>query len=88
MVLKKDFEIVDMVGEHMVVPLGKEVTSFNGIVALSEASAFLLKSMETGKTEDELVDILINEFNVEPTVARADISEFLNKMIEMGIIEQ
>ena len=87
MVLKKNFEIVDMVGEHMVVPLGKEVTSFNGIVALSEASAFLLKSMETGKTEDELVDILIDEFNVEPTVARADISEFLNKMIEMGIIE-
>ena len=88
MVLKKDFEIVDMVGEHMVVPLGKEVTSFSGIVALSEASAFLLKSMETGKTEDELVDILIDEFNVEPTVARADISEFLNKMIEMGVIEQ
>ena len=88
MVLKKDFEVVDMVGEHMVVPIGEEVSSFNGIVALSEASAFLLKSMETEKTEDELFDILMKEFNVEPTVARADISEFLNKMIEMGIIEQ
>lgn len=88
MVLKGNFDVVDMAGEYIVVPTGKEAVSFKGVVALSEASAFLLKNMKEEKTEDELVELLCSEYDVGSDVARADIKGLLTKLLDMGVIEE
>lgn len=87
MIIRPDFEVVDMAGEYVAVPIGQEAASFNGVVALNEAAAFLLKSMKCHKTKEELVKILMTEYEVDPIVAEKDIDAFLKKMLDMGVIE-
>ena len=47
--INKDFEIVEIANEYMAVPLGNAAASLNGVVALSEASVYLLRQMEQQK---------------------------------------
>ena len=56
MKLKCSFEVIDMGGELIAVPVGDEAASFNGVVALSYAAAFLLKELKKPKSEKELID--------------------------------
>lgn len=85
--LKQGFEIVDVAGEQLAIPLTAELESFNGVVALSEAAVFLLSQLKSPKTEQELTDILIREYNLDRDKAYKDIMDFLKKTVEMGLIE-
>ena len=87
MIIRANVEVVDMAGEYVAVPIGQEAAYFNGVVALNEAAAFLLKSMKCHKTKEELVKILMTEYEVDPIVAEKDIDAFLKKMLDMGVIE-
>ena len=85
---KSCFEIVDVSNEYMAVPVGDKAAEFNGIVVLSEPAAFLLKHMDEHKTEEELVDILIREYEVDPLVASSDVSNIINTFFDIGLIEE
>ena len=39
MIMKAGFELVEVAGEHMAVPVGDNAASFKGVVALSEATS-------------------------------------------------
>ena len=87
MLLSSSFEIVDIVDEHIAVPVGKKAHSFSGVIALTEAACFLLKNMSKPKTKEELLDILIAEFDVDRSIAEKDIDEFIQSSLELGLIE-
>ena len=87
MKLKPGFQIVEVADEFIAVPVGDNASVFRGVVALSEAASFLLKNLESDKDENELVEIMINTYNVDKETATKDVSEFIQQMQEMGIIE-
>ena len=80
------FEITDVAGEYMAIPIGDAAKSFSGIVVLNEATALLLKQMKTTKTEKELVDWLVAEYEVDIDTAQQDIRELLTKLYELGVV--
>lgn len=86
MILNSMFEITEVSGEYMAIPLTTISSKFNGVVALNEASAFLLKYMNTSKTRENLVDLLIANYDVAPEIATRDVDIFVKKMIEVGVI--
>lgn len=88
MVLKRGFELVDIAGEYLIVPVGEEVTSFSGVVALSEDAYFLLKNMSKPKTIKELIVLLTQEYNVDELTAEADINKLIKTLFDMGVIEE
>ena len=85
---KSCFEIVDVSNEYMAVPVGEKTDNFNGIVVLSEPAAFLLKQMDEHKTEEELVDILLHEYEVAPSVAASNIRNIIKTFLDIGLIEE
>ena len=86
MTVNDSYEIVEVSGEYMAIPVGDAATSFNGIVTLSEAAAFLLKCMDTPKTTMELVDYLTTEYDVDKAIAKADVERFVSQLLEIGIL--
>ena len=69
MIKNPEFEITEVSGEFMAIPIGDTAHSFRGIVALNNASAFLLRQMETHKSKPELVNLLCSEFKVDEATA-------------------
>ena len=73
--------------ESIVVPVDEQANKFQGIVALSDAAAFVLRQLEEPKAEEELVELLIGEYSVDRATAEADLRKFLPELRTMGLIE-
>ncbi|MBR2279842.1 MAG: PqqD family protein [Ruminococcus sp.] len=87
MKVKKDFILRKVSDSYIVVPVGEAVVDFSGMVNLNESGAFLFEKLQKGVTEDELVEALLSEYDVEETVARADVKRFISKVKDAGILE-
>ena len=57
--------------------------------SLNETGSFLWKLLEqeTGATEDEMVNELIEAFDVAQDRAKTDVAEFLGQLSEQGLID-
>lgn len=86
--LNTDFELVELADEHLAIPVGEKATSFKGVVTISNSAYFLLSKMNISRSKEELLELLVNEFDVDKAVAQADLDEFLKEMLEMGVIEK
>ncbi len=87
MKVKKDFILRKVSDSYIVVPVGEAVVDFSGMVNLNESGACLFEALQKGATEDELVEALLSEYDVEETVARADVKRFISKVKDAGILE-
>lgn len=89
MKLSSSFEIVDIAGEYLLVPVGDKATTFRGVVALNEASGFLLKHMmNTHKSVKDLADLLLNEYSIDRISATKDVIQLIDKLYRYGVIEK
>jgi len=80
MQIKKGIVLNEVCGEHFLVPMGEENIDFSKLIALNESSLLLWKRMEEGAFEtDDLVKVLLDEYDVDDTTARHDVEEFLNQ---------
>ena len=88
MKLKPGFKVAEVAGDWILVPLGDEMTRFNGTVALNEVAAFLMNQLKSERTEQELVSLLTDEYDVDPETARKDVRLAIEKMREIGVIDE
>lgn len=84
--IKSGFELVSIAGDYMLIPIGDEVDDFNGTLILNEVSAFLLDKLKSDMDRNDLVQLLINEFDVDKTTAQSDVDKMLSELIEMGVV--
>lgn len=87
MKLKSNFEITEIAGEYMAIPTGENIATFNGAVVLNEVSAFLLKHLEEPTEKEELLNLLLDEYDVEKERAEKDLELILKKFMDLGLIE-
>ncbi len=87
MIIKKELITREIAGEVILVPVGKSVLESNGLFALNELGAFLWKQLPTVQTEDELVELVLAEYEVDRETAKSDTAEFMQKLRDMGILE-
>ena len=86
MKLKMEFLLRDIVGETVLVPINESTSSFNGLITVNELGKFIWENIESSKDEDELLQKILDEYEVEKDVAKADLDEFLNILKENNII--
>lgn len=88
MQIKPGFMLREIAGQSVVVPLGSRVVEFNGIMTLSESGALLWKKLETNSSIDELVELLLKEYDIDETTAQEDVGDFVESMRSNSILEQ
>lgn len=72
---------------YILVPLKKRIVDLNSIFALNETGAFVWELLEEGLSEDEIVERIVNEFDVDITQAKNDIRYFLQELMKHGLIK-
>ena len=87
MKIKKDFILRKVADSYVVVPVGKMTLDFNGIINLNETGAFLFELLQKGAERDELVDKMLEEYDVDREKAEADIDVFIQKVRDADVLE-
>jgi hypothetical protein len=88
MKIKEGFLLREIVDSYIVVPVGQRVVEFNGLISLNDSGAFLWKCLSDAKTEQELVDLLLNNYDIDETTAREDIEEFVSSLQDKRLLEE
>ena len=86
MEFKKDFMLREIVGEAVLIPTGETAAQFNGLISVNELGRFIWENYENAKDEDELLQKILDEYEVEKEVAKADLDEFLQTLKDAEII--
>ena len=86
MKIKEGFILREVAGSFIVVAVGEAVKTYNGVITLNETSAFLWNKLIKGATEEELVDALLNEYEVEKEDAGKGVKSFINKLVEAKLV--
>lgn len=87
MKIKKGFVIRKVGGDSVVVPVGEMSKKFHGMINLNETGAFLWQFYTEEHTLDEGVNALLSEYDVEESLARSDVEQFIQTITENGFAE-
>ena len=86
MIKNPNFEIISISDDHMAIPIGKEAIDFHGVISLSEASAFLLGKMTHSVSKEDLLNLLLEEYNLDEKTAKEDIDSIIDKFIALKLV--
>jgi hypothetical protein len=84
--VKLEFILRDIAGDLLLVPAGKAALDLNGMLTLNEVGAEIWKRLPEAEDEEALVQALLQEYEVEEEVLRADVREFLDSLRQLGIL--
>lgn len=87
MKIKEDFILRKVADSYVVVPVNDLTLDFNGIINLNETGAFLFEILQKGADRDELLNRILEEYDVSPQKAVADIDVFIGKVKDADILE-
>ena len=83
----KEFVLREIAGDYIIIPTGKTVLEFNGLITVNEVGVSIWNMLQKEVTFDKLVQGILDEYDVEEQVAREDIREFLDNPIAGGILK-
>ena len=87
MKIKKDYVLRQLGEQWVILPLAEAEAKFSGILTLNETGVLLWKVLEESCKKEVLVDALLGEYEVSREQAESDVDEFLNKLIQIGCVE-
>lgn len=74
-------------GEHILVPIMRNMETLDSIYTLNETAGYIWQKAVSGMSEDRIVVLLAEEFEVDPAAAQADTRRILNDLIEIKALQ-
>lgn len=78
----------NIAGEHVLIPVGSIAMDQNGMFVMTELGAQIWQMVDGGATKEEIITALLKEYEVEESRLRADVEDFLQRMIDKNLIEE
>ncbi len=85
--IDNNFVLREIAGEYIIIPVGPTALKFNGLITVNEVGVLLWNMLQKEVSVEELVQGVLAEYDVQEDVAREDIKEFLDKLVEGGILD-
>ncbi|MCD8265750.1 MAG: PqqD family protein [Prevotellaceae bacterium] len=86
--IKEGFELRRVCGENIIIATGKRNIDFSKVITLNESAALLFEAARgRAFTEDDLLPVLMGEYDVGEEQARRDIEQMLQEWRETGLTE-
>ncbi len=87
MKVKEGLKLNSVCGQTFLVPMGETNIDFSKLIALNESSLVMWKRMSQGEfTEDDLVQVLLDEYEVEDAVARNDVKKIIKQFKDENLV--
>jgi len=88
MKLKEGFILRSICGEHVVVGEGLAQVNFNKMLSLNESAAYLWEAVAGREfTKEEMVQLLLDKYEVTHERAAEDVDNLLKVWVEQGVAE-
>ena len=86
MKLKFDFAVREIVGEYVMVPLGQGALEFSGMISTSETGAMLVEALKKDVSRQELLEMILTQYEIDEESAAADLDEFLAQLRKLNLL--
>jgi len=86
MKIAKEFILRDIAGEYVLVPTGATTQEFNGLITLSETGKFVWENIEKADSLKEMVDFILEEYEIDEQTATQDAVQFIGKLVQAGFV--
>jgi Coenzyme PQQ synthesis protein D (PqqD). len=86
--IKKGYIVRNIVDCFVVVPVGERVIDFKGIMTLNDTGKFIWDCLANDIQYEQLLSMLLDEYNVDESTAKTDLEEFLGKARVSGVLEE
>jgi len=85
---KTGFNLREVCGQQIIVAEGKENIDFSNIIVLNESSAYLWRCIQDKEsfTNEDLVELLMEEYEVDEDQARADVEKLIGQWKQYEMI--
>lgn len=87
MKVNQDFILREVAGENFLIPLGQAALRIHGMIVMTESGVLLWKKLQTEQTIESLTESLLEEYDVDRQTTQKDVTEFIEKMYQIGILE-
>lgn len=84
---KQGFVLRNVVDEYILMPTGDNIGRFNGTVLLNEVSAFVWEKLQNSISKADLLQAILDEYEVEKSIAAADLEALLKTLKDYNVIE-
>ncbi len=85
--VKKEFTLMKVGVQNIVVAVGEEADKFNGMIRLNESGYFIWNLLVEGIEKEELVKKMCSEYGVDERSAGEDADAFLKTLEEAGALQ-
>lgn len=58
------------------------------IITLNEVALFIIDKIKEGFSDTQIIEALLKEYDVDEETATNDVEIFINKLIELGIVNE
>ena len=86
MKIVKEFVLREIAGENILVPVGNTVIECKGMISLTETGRFIWENVEKVNSIHEMVELVLEEYDIDSETAFSDTALFIMKLLDMGII--
>lgn len=86
MKISEGYLLRSVAGKNIVVSIGSDV-NFNGMLTLNDTGVFLWNLLQKDTTKEEMLEAVLEEYDVSSDIALQDIESFLQKLKDTGILE-
>ena len=83
----KEFILREIADEYVLIPTGKTTEEFNGMITLTETAAYIYNHIEEAMSFDELLNMMLEEYEVDKETLAKDSYIFINHMLQNRMIE-
>lgn len=80
MKIKEGYLLRQVAGSNIVVPVGDGSIDFSGVITLNEVGAFIWQILENGADKQEIVNKMLEEYDVSREIAEKDVEEYIEKL--------
>lgn len=75
-------------GNDVLITVGRNIANFNGYIELNSTASLIWDTLKSGATKEELVQLLMNTYNIDEKTASKDVDEYLGQLSEHEMVEE
>ena len=84
----KDFIKRKIGTQYVIVAVGAATKKFNGMISVNSTGSFIWDQLEQSMTIEELVDAILQNYEIDAETATAHATQFVNTLKGVGAIAE
>lgn len=78
----------NIAGDDVLIPVGETAMKVHGLITVTETGLMIWEKLHNECLLNDLVDMILKEYDIDEETATRDVREFLEKLDRIGILEK